>query len=61
MTKLSIPQEAKIWNPSLQKWENVSPDALATSKVTFDFEFSNWHNGDKRWISMIFYTHFILQ
>ena len=45
--KIDIPQEAKIWNPSLQKWTNVSPDALATSKVTFDFEFSNWHNGER--------------
>jgi peptide/nickel transport system substrate-binding protein len=45
--KLKIPQEAKIWNPSLQKWENVTPDTLATSKVIFDFEFSNWHNGQK--------------
>jgi len=45
--KISIPQEAKIWNPALQKWENVDENALATSKVTFNFEFSNWHNGEK--------------
>ena len=44
---LSVPQEAKIWNPSLQKWTNIPPDTFATSKVTFDFEFSNWHNGEK--------------
>ena len=47
MKNWSVPQEAKIWNPILQKWENVSSDTLATSKVTFDFEFSNWHNGQK--------------
>jgi len=45
--KLSIPPEAIIWNPLIQKWENVASDALATSKVTFDFKFSNWHNGQK--------------
>jgi len=45
--KLSIPNEAKMWNPILQKWENVEEGVLATSKVTFDFEFSNWHNGEK--------------
>jgi peptide/nickel transport system substrate-binding protein len=45
--KIDIPQEAKIWNPTLQKWENVDENALATSKVTFNFEFSNWHNGEK--------------
>jgi peptide/nickel transport system substrate-binding protein len=45
--KIDIPQEAKIWNPILQKWDNVDENALATSKVTFNFEFSNWHNGEK--------------
>lgn len=45
--KIDIPQETKIWNPTLQKWENVDENALATSKVTFNFEFSNWHNGEK--------------
>ena len=45
--KINIPQEAKIWNPALQKWQNVDENALATSKVTFNFEFSNWHNGEK--------------
>ena len=45
--KINIPQESKIWNPSLQKWESVEENAQATSKVTFDFKFSNWHNGEK--------------
>ena len=45
--KLDVPQEAKRWNPVLQKWDNISPDTLATSKVVFDFKFSNWHNGKK--------------
>jgi len=54
--KLSIPQETIIWNPSLQKWLNVSPNTLATSKVTFDFKFSNWHNGQKMDISDILHS-----
>jgi len=54
--KLSIPQEAKMWNPSLQKWENVASDALATSKVTFDYEFSNWHNGQEMDINDILHS-----
>ena len=45
--KLAVPQKAIIWNPTLQKWENISQGTLATSKVTFDFKFSNWHNGQK--------------
>ncbi len=45
--KLTMPIESKIWKPTLQKWENVSPNTFATSRVTFDFKFANWHNGEK--------------
>ncbi len=45
--KLNIPQEAIRWNPSSQQWQNVDVNEEATSKVTFDFKFSNWHNGEK--------------
>jgi peptide/nickel transport system substrate-binding protein len=44
--KIKVPNESKMWNESLQKWTNVSPDTVATSKVTFNFKFSNWHNGE---------------
>ncbi|MEK0336333.1 MAG: ABC transporter substrate-binding protein [Nitrosopumilus sp.] len=54
--KLSVPQEAKIWNPIFQKWENITPDTFATSKVTFDFEFSNWHNGQRMDINDILHS-----
>ena len=43
--KIKVPIEAKMWNPISQQWSDVNPDTIATSKVTFDFEFSNWHNG----------------
>jgi len=43
--KIKVPIEAIMWNPTLQEWSYVSPNTIATSKVTFDFEFSNWHNG----------------
>jgi peptide/nickel transport system substrate-binding protein len=45
-----------MWNPSLQKWSNVPTDTLATSKVTFDFEFSNWHNGESMDMNDILYS-----
>jgi len=54
--KLSIPQETKIWNPISQQWENVGPNAFATSKVTFDWKLSNWHNGQKMDINDILYA-----
>jgi len=54
--KIKVPVEAKIWNPTLQKWNNVPTNTLATSKVTFDFEFSNWHNGQSMDINDILYS-----
>ena len=45
--KIAIPQNAQTWNAPLQKWENVSEGSQATSMVTFDFKFGNWHNGEK--------------
>ena len=54
--KLGVPEDAMIWNPSVQGWEGVGPDSFATSKVTFDFEFSNWHNGEKMDINDILHS-----
>jgi peptide/nickel transport system substrate-binding protein len=54
--KLNIPKESKIWNPELQQWDNVSPNSFATSKVIFDFNFSNWHNGQKMDMNDILYS-----
>jgi len=45
--KINIPQESTMWSPTLQKWENVEAGSQSTSKVTFDFKFSKWHNGEK--------------
>jgi peptide/nickel transport system substrate-binding protein len=42
--KIAVPIKSKMWNPSLQEWINIPKNTFATSKVTFDFEFSNWHN-----------------
>ena len=54
--KLDIPQEAITWNPELQQWDNVSSNSVATSKVIFDFKFSNWHNGQKMDMNDILYS-----
>ncbi len=45
--KLDLPDDAIIWDPYIQNWKNVPEDAQAVSKVTFDLEFSNWHNGQR--------------
>lgn len=44
---LVVPTEAVMWNPVLQKWENIKPETTAKSKVTFDFNFGKWHNGQE--------------
>jgi peptide/nickel transport system substrate-binding protein len=44
---LSLPEDAIIWDPYLQEWRKVSSNSTAISKVTFDLDFSNWHNGQK--------------
>jgi peptide/nickel transport system substrate-binding protein len=45
--KLDLPDDAIIWDPYIQDWKNVPEDAQSVSKVTFDLEFSNWHNGQR--------------
>ena len=42
-----VPTDAVMWNPTLQKWENIKPNTTSKSKVVFDFNFGNWHNGQK--------------
>ena len=54
--KLSIPEESIIWEPEMQNWEKVGTEITATSKVTFDFEFSNWHNGQPMDMNDILHT-----
>ena len=44
---LDLPDDAIMWDPITQKWKKVAEDSQAVSKVTFDLEFSNWHNGQK--------------
>ena len=54
--KIKVPTESKMWNPTLQEWSNVPIETFATSKVTFDFKFSNWHNGESMDINDILHS-----
>ena len=45
--KLNVPDDAVMWDTVEQQWGKVPPGTQATSKVRFDFKFSNWHNGQK--------------
>ena len=57
--KIKVPTTSKTWNPSSQKWENILPNTFAISKVTFDFKFSNWHNGEQMDINDILYSLYL--
>ncbi|MDX1441605.1 MAG: ABC transporter substrate-binding protein [Nitrosopumilaceae archaeon] len=44
---MEIPDDAIIWSPENQRWVEIAANSTSISKVTFDLEFSNWHNGQK--------------
>ena len=44
---------------NITEMENVASDTVAVSKVTFDFEFSKWHNGQQMNMDDLLYIHYI--
>ncbi|MCE2614586.1 MAG: ABC transporter substrate-binding protein, partial [Nitrosopumilus sp. (ex Thoosa mismalolli)] len=56
--KLEIPSDAAIWSPITQNWQGVGDGKTVSSKVTYDFEFSNWHNGEKMDMQDIVYWYY---
>ena len=58
--KLAVPEDAMRWNPAKQKWVDVGQGKQATSKVTFDLKFSNWHNGQPMDMNDILYSIYFL-
>ena len=58
--KLAVPEDAMRWDPAKQKWVDVGQGKQATSKVTFDLKFSNWHNGQPMDMNDILYSIYFL-
>ncbi|HJJ21914.1 MAG: ABC transporter substrate-binding protein [Crenarchaeota archaeon] len=54
--KIKVPTESIMWNPATHQWNNVPKDTVATSKVTYDFQFSKWHNGETMDMNDILYS-----
>ncbi|MEM3159546.1 MAG: ABC transporter substrate-binding protein [Nitrososphaera sp.] len=54
--KLAVPEEAVTWDPATQEWAN--PAGEATSAVTFDLVFSNWHNGQPMSAADVMYAQY---
>ena len=58
--KLDVPKDAIRWDPAQQKWVEIGQGNQATSKVTFDLKFSNWHNGSPMDMNDILYSIYFL-
>ena len=62
LDNIDLPNDAKIWDAINGKWKQVEPGTISTSKVTFDFEFGNWHNGQMMDMNDILYElYFIIE
>lgn len=53
---LDVPYDTIVWDPTLHKWTNVGSGVKATSKVTFDLTWGNWHSGQKMDMNDVLYS-----
>lgn len=58
--KMELPEEAAMWNVASQSWENVQSGTRATSMITFDLKFANWHHGEKMDMTDILYSIYFM-
>ena len=59
-SSVPVHDDAILWDTTTQHWEKVDPNSTATSKVTFDLNFSQWHNGEKMDMYDILYSVYFL-
>ncbi|MGQ0606336.1 MAG: ABC transporter substrate-binding protein [Candidatus Nitrosotenuis sp.] len=59
--KLDVPSDAINWDPVQQKWITMGDNKKATSKVTYDLLWSNWHNGQTMDMNDILYSVYFTQ
>ncbi|HEU4605622.1 MAG TPA: ABC transporter substrate-binding protein, partial [Nitrososphaera sp.] len=55
---LQVAEDAQMWDPAAQQWKDAGPDARATSKVTFNLLYSNWHHGAPMGMADLLYTQY---
>ena len=53
---LDVPPDAMRWDPYTQQWAAVGDNAKATSVVTLNYTFSNWHHGQPTDINDVLYV-----
>ena len=59
--KLAVPEDAVNWDPTSQKWVKMGPGKKATSKITYDLVWSNWHDGQKMDMNDVLYSVYFTQ
>ena len=59
--KLDVPPDAINWDPTQQKWIQMGAGKKATSKITYDLQWSNWHNGQKMDMDDVLYSVYFTQ
>ena len=58
--KISVPEDAVIWDIETQRWKSVGTDVNAVSKITYDLIFGDWHNGEKMDMSDVLHSLYFL-
>ena len=58
--KIQVPEDAIKWNATQQSWVKIGKGNQASSKVTFDLNFSNWHNGQPMDMNDVIYSIYFL-
>ena len=59
-SSVSVDDDSIFWNTDTQSWQKVESDSTAISKITFDLNFSQWHNEQKMDINDILYSIYFL-
>ncbi len=58
--KITVPEDAIIWDIDNQRWKEVGINHEATSKVTFDLILGNWHHEQNMDMNDILYSTYFL-
>jgi len=58
--KISVPEDAIIWDIDNQNWKKVGSDQYAISKITFDLILGDWHHNQKMDMNDILYSIYFL-
>ena len=58
--KITVPEDAILWDIDAQGWKKVGANQEATSKVTFDLVLGNWHHEQRMDMNDILHSLYFL-